>query len=185
MKRRADRSRSWNAVPARLGALALACLSACRATQVGATDAELVRAHDQSARGAALFSGQCARCHGRRGEGRAEVPAILGAGALPELPHDDSVATGFSFQDEQDLQIRQQTHPIVPPVRGRFRAAQDVYDFLNAHIPEERVGPWRSDDSWAVVTFLMAARGCRLPKEGIDTVNAASIPVQRCPTEAR
>jgi hypothetical protein len=165
-------------------ALALAWVAGCRVTQTGATDAELARARERTARGATLFSDQCAHCHGRRGEGRAGAPSILGALALPEFPHGDSVATGFSFQDPQDLQIQQQTRPPGPPVRGPFRSARDLYDFLGGHVPEERVRSWRPDDSWAVVTFLMAAKGCELPKEGIGPGNAGALSV-RCPTEPR
>jgi len=162
-----------------------ASLAACHATRTGATDPDLARAHDHTARGAALYSDACARCHGRRGEGRTDAPPILGAAALPEFSHADSVASGFSFQDPQDLEIRQQTHPRGPPVRGPFRQAQDLFDFLGGHLPEERVASWRPEDSWAIVTFLLAAHGCSLPKGGIDADNAAGVSVQRCGAETR
>lgn len=166
-------------------AAAGACLAACHVTRTGASEQDLARAHDQTARGAALYSDACARCHGRRGEGRAGAPAILGASALPEFSHADSVGSGFSVQDPQDLEIRQQTHPRGPAVRGPFRRAQDLFDFLGGHYPEERVRSWGPEDSWAVVTFLLAAHGCSMPQGGIDAGNAAAVSVQGCGAETR
>jgi hypothetical protein len=160
--------------------VALASLSACRATRVGATDADLARGHERAAKGATSYSTECAGCHGRRGEGRAGAPAILGLAALPEFPHNDSVASGFSFQDPQELQIQQQTRSIRPPMRGPFRTAHDLYDYMTVHVADERIHTWRPDDSWAVVTFMMAAHGCRVPQEGIHADNAPSVPMQGC-----
>jgi len=165
--------------------LGLALLPACGATRAGAPDAGLARAPEPATAGATAFAGACARCHGDRGEGRADAPALSGSAALPEFPRADSVATGFAFQDAQDLEIQQQTHRIGPPIRRPFRTAQDLYDYVGAHARDERVRAWSPDDSWAVVTLLVAARGCDVPPEGVRAESAASLPIQRCRPQNR
>jgi hypothetical protein len=168
-----------------LAVLGLAFLSACGATRAGAADADPPPAREPATAGASAFAGACARCHGARGEGRVDAPALTGPTALPEFPRADSVATGFAFQDAQDLEIRQQTHRIGPPIRRPFRTAQDLYDYVGAHVRDERIRSWSPEDSWAVVTLLVAAHGCDVPPEGLRVESAASRPIQRCRPQNR
>ena len=63
--------------------LALAALSACSATPLGASDPNLASAKKGSAPGAEAYERECAACHGKRGEGLTNAPGIIGSGALP------------------------------------------------------------------------------------------------------
>jgi cytochrome c len=143
------------------------------AVDVGAAEPEA-----QSARGMSLFSRECADCHGARGGGSGQVPAVLGPSALPEFPRDHSAAGSFALLDPQELQIRQQTRPLGAAMRLPFRTAQDLYDYLASHIPEQGVDSLKPEDTWALVALMMQAHGGDAPREGIDASNAASLPIK-------
>jgi cytochrome c len=151
---------------------------ACTATKLGATDVDVSRARMQAAAGAGVFSQECASCHGERGEGLAGASPILGPGALPEFPRDSSGPTS-AIQDPQQIQIQTQTRPAGAPWRDPFRNAQDLEDFTSAHMPKARASALRSDDYWAVVTFMVAAQGGQVPPGGIDPNSARTIPIPR------
>jgi hypothetical protein len=153
---------------------------ACGATKLGATDVDLARARDQASQGAAVFSQECANCHGQRGEGLAGASAILGLGALPEYPRDYSGAgTTTTMTDPQQLQIQIQTRPAGAPSRDPFRNAQDLHDYTKVHLPKSRASALKEGDYWAVVTFLLAAQGAQVPPGGINADNARSISIPR------
>jgi mono/diheme cytochrome c family protein len=151
----------------------------CAATQLGATPAELAQARGQSEQGANLFASACAKCHGQRGEGVAGALAILGAGALPEYPRDSAGAAGSALTDPQLIQIEAQARPAGAAWRDPFRNAQDLYDFTSTHMPKGHVGDLKPADSWAVVSFLLAAQGASLPAGGIGPANASSTQIPR------
>jgi mono/diheme cytochrome c family protein len=152
-------------------------LPGCTPTPLGATDADLARAHDQAAQGAAVYSQECARCHGQRGEGLAGASAVLGSGALPEYPRDNSGTA--TITDPQQLQIQTQTRPAGAPWRDPFRNAQDVYDFVSTHLPKSRASEMKQEDYWAVVTFLIAVQGGQVPPGDVNPTNAKSVPIPR------
>jgi hypothetical protein len=155
-------------------------LLACGPTMVtGAAASDLVTAGDRAPRGARLFADGCSHCHGQRGEGLVGVPEILGPSALPEYPRAPTVATGFAFEDPQELEIRQRTHPSGQAVRSPFRTAQDLNVYLESHAPEMRVRTLKDEDRWALVSFIVAAQGVDIPSQGVDAENAASLPVRR------
>ena len=110
----------------------------CASTKVGATPEDLTRAHDQAAPGATVYANECASCHGGRGEGLASAPAILGARALPEYPHDTGGVGDPTITDPQLIQIQAQTRPAGAPWRDPFRNAQDLYTFTTTHLPTSR-----------------------------------------------
>lgn len=162
------------------GAVALLALGSCirQAGKAPAASVEEVGAQDQVAGGGALYSTRCARCHGRKGEGSASAPAVLGPLALPEFVRDDSVASSFAIHDLEQLQIQQQTRSVGASPRGPLRTAQDLYDYLIVH----RIDGGRalkSDDYWALVAFMIVAHGGAVPVEGIGPVNAASTALGR------
>jgi mono/diheme cytochrome c family protein len=161
-----------------VSALAVLSFAACSATRLGATDADLARARDQATRGAAIFSQECARCHGERGEGLAGASPILGPGTLPEFPRDNSGPSAM-MTDPQQLQIQAQTRPAGAPWRDPFRNAQDLNDFTTSHLPKARAAALTPEDYWAVVTFMVAAQGGQVPPGGINANNARSIPIPR------
>jgi hypothetical protein len=153
-------------------------LLGCAVTQMGATAADLARARDQAAAGATTFAGECARCHGQRGEGLAGAPSLLGRGALPEYPRAGGSGDP-AFIDAQQLQIEMQARPAGAAWRDPFRNAQDLFSFTSTHMPKEHAGELKQGDYWAVVSFLLAAQGATLPAGGIGPANARSIPIPK------
>jgi mono/diheme cytochrome c family protein len=151
----------------------------CGVTQMGATAADLARARDQAAAGATTFAGECAKCHGQRGEGLGGAPALLGRGALPEYPRNIGSSGDPSFIDAQQLQIEMQARPAGAAWRDPFRNAQDLYSFTSTHMPKMHAGELKQGDYWAVVNFLLAAQGASLPTGGIGPANASSLPIPR------
>jgi cytochrome c len=151
----------------------------CAATNLGATPADLARAHDQSAQGATVFTNECASCHGQRGEGLGNASAILGPGALPEYPRDTGGVGDPTITDPTLLQIQAQTRPAGAPWRDPFRNAQDLYSFTTTHLPKSRAANLKDADYWAVVNYMLAVQGVTPPPGGIGPANAASIPIPK------
>jgi len=151
----------------------------CATTKLGATPEELSRARDQSAAGAAVFSNECATCHGGRGEGLANATAILGPGALPEYPRDTGGTGDPTLTDPQLIQIQAQTRPAGAAWRDPFRNAQDLYTFTTTHLSKSRAANLKDADYWAVTSFILAAQGVSLPAGGLGPSNAASIPIPK------
>lgn len=154
------------------GALfALASFAACNVTQPGASDASLAKARDQAAQGSQTYAEKCAHCHGERGEGKAYSPAIIGAGALPVYPRDAS--TSPTTTDPVQLQMQSQTRPPGAPSRGAFHNAQDLFDYLSQHMPEQSLHSLTPPELWGVVTFMLVAHGSQVPAGGVTPENAA------------
>ena len=151
----------------------------CAATQLGATPAELVQARGQAGQGADIFASACAKCHGQRGEGIAGAPDILGRDALPEYPRASAGSAGSALYDPQLLQIEAQARPAGAAWRDPFQNAQDIFDFTSTHMPKGHVGELKPAETWAVVSFLLAAQGAKLPAGGITPANARSIQIPR------
>jgi mono/diheme cytochrome c family protein len=149
----------------------------CAATQLGATPAEIALARGQSEQGASVFAGQCANCHGERGEGVGSAPAILGSGSLPEYPR--AGASGSALTDPQLLQIEAQARPAGAAWRDPFRTARDLFEFTGTHMPKGQVGDLKPAEVWAVVSFILAAQGATLPTGGIGPANAGTIQIPR------
>jgi cytochrome c len=154
-------------------------LLGCAVTQLGATPTDLARAQDQAAPGATTFAGECAKCHGQRGEGLAGAPALLGPGTLPEYPRDIGSTSNAAFLDAQQLQIEMQSRPAGAAWRDLFKNAQDLYAFISIHMPKTHAGELKPGEYWAVVNFLLAAQGASLPAGGIGPANASSMPIPR------
>jgi mono/diheme cytochrome c family protein len=154
-------------------------LLGCAVTQMGATAADLARAQDQAAPGATTFAGECAKCHGQRGEGLASAPALMGPGALPAYPRNSGGSGDPGFIDAQQLQIEAQARPAGAAWRDPIRNAQDLYSYTSTHMPKSHAGELKQGDYWAVVNFLLAAQGAALPAGGIGPANATSIQIPR------
>ncbi len=151
---------------------------ACSATKLGATDADFAKARAATSAGAEVFSRECARCHGEHGEGLAGASPILGPGALPEFPRDNS-GPSATIQDPQQIQIQIQSRPAGAPWRDPFRDAQNLYDFTSEHMPKSRAMELKPDDYWAVISFVIAAQGGQIPPGGINPGNARTIQIPR------
>jgi mono/diheme cytochrome c family protein len=157
------------------GALLVAFASACNATPAGASDASLAQARDQASTGASLFAGRCASCHGERGEGKAYAPSTMGNGALPVYPHDNSSSP--TTTDPVQLQMQAQSRPPGAPSRGAFHTAQDLFDYLSKHKPEQSLQSLSPADVWALVTFVLIAHGRQVPPGGVTPENASHISI--------
>jgi mono/diheme cytochrome c family protein len=151
----------------------------CAATQLGATPADLAQARGQSEQGANIFTSECAKCHGQRGEGIGSAPAILGPGSLPEYPRDSVSSSDPGVSDPQLLQLQMQARPSGSAWRDSFRTAQDLFNFTSTHMPKGRAGALKPPEHWAVVSFMLAAQGAKLPAGGISPANASSIQISR------
>jgi mono/diheme cytochrome c family protein len=159
-----------------LGGVVLAALaSACNVTPAGATDASLAQAKNQAATGASLFAGRCASCHGERGEGKAYAPATMGNGALPVYPRDNSSSP--TTTDPVQLQMQAQSRPPGAPSRATFKTAQDLFDFLSKHKPDQSLQTLTPPDVWALVTFVLIAHGSQVPAGGVTPENAGHISI--------
>jgi len=161
------------------GALCGLIVLGCAITQSGATAADLARASDKAQQGATVFANECAKCHGQRGEGIGVAPAILGPGGLPEYPRGSVGASDPALADPQLLQIEAQARPAGAAWRDPFRNAQDLFNFINTHMPKGRAGDLKSDDYWSVVSFMLAVQGASLPPAGVGPANATSLQVPR------
>jgi mono/diheme cytochrome c family protein len=163
----------------RIGLAALVFSShGCSAASLGATEPQLAKAKDRASAGADVFANECVRCHGKRGQGLAGAPEILGPGALPEYPR--NMSTGMqAIVDPDQLQIQQQTRPPGAPTRDVFRTADDLHAYVHDHLPKSRAAAMKGGDYWAVVTFMLAAQGADVPPDGVGPNNATSIPIPR------
>jgi mono/diheme cytochrome c family protein len=156
---------------------AAAFLGACASTQYGATDANLTRARSVSPQGQALFSRQCAGCHGARGESETSAPRILGDGALPEYPRARNVNADPATGDPEALKLQAQSRPAGAPWRDPFRTAKDVHSYVSKNMPpaEAQRSALSAADYWAIVNFMLLAHGVELPPEGVTEANASSV----------
>lgn len=151
----------------------------CAVTQMGATPEDLTRARGQAGQGANVFASECARCHGQRGEGIGGVPAVLGVSALPEYPRSTVSSSDPAVNDPQLLQIQAQSRPVGAAWRDPFRTAQDIFTFLNTHMPKGNAGELKPVDYWAVTSFMLAVQGATLPAAGVAPANASAIQIPR------
>jgi hypothetical protein len=151
----------------------------CAATQLGATPAEIAQASGQAEKGASVFAGECAKCHGQRGEGIGNAPDVLGPTALPEYPRNTVNTSDPALSDPQMLQLEAQARPSGAAWRDPFRTAQDLFNFISTHMPKGHVGDLKPADQWAVVTFMLGVQGATLPPGGVGPANASSLRIPR------
>ncbi len=159
--------------------MVIASMSACAAVADGGdlTEADLARGRTEEAPGARGFAGQCARCHGSRGEGLAGIPAILGSRALPEYPRELATAGAPGLRDPEQMEIDSQTQHAGLARRGPFRNGQDLYAFLKMHVRRPRRGGLSDEDYAAIAGFMIAVQGGALPEGGLTVDNAQTIAI--------
>jgi hypothetical protein len=65
-------------------------------------------------------------------------------------------------------------------VRASFVNAKDLYEFVSQRMPApaSRAGSLPAYQYWAVINFILRARGAALPAEGINAQNARTIPIR-------
>jgi mono/diheme cytochrome c family protein len=154
-------------------------LAACSATPLGASEPNLANAQQKAAPGAELYDHECAACHGKRGEGMTNAPAIIGAGALAEYPRDKSLSTSPAMSNNAQQQAGDSTRPPGAPSRDPFRTAQDIFGYVSTKmpLPKSRAGTLKPDEYWAITSFMLLAHGSAVPAGGVNASNAASVAI--------
>lgn len=110
--------------------------------------------------GRALYAGQCASCHGLKGEG-ASAPALVGR----------SPAAGFADD------------PKLPKTIGNWWPyATTLYDYTRRSMPQNAPGTLSPDQLYALVAFLLAENGA-VPADFI--ADARSLPAVQMPTRVQ
>jgi len=101
--------------------------------------------------GGELYGEYCAECHGDSGQGTEDAPAVVGPGALPEVPPDDR-------------QFR----------TNNFNTAADIFVFADEYMPAD--GPEQVTDQELVdvLAFALYANGVEL-EEPLTLDNADEV----------
>jgi mono/diheme cytochrome c family protein len=125
--------------------LALAWALGCATTHPTATESTSSSNAfpEQVAAGQALYTQNCAECHGDSGQGD-KAPRLVGLkeGALPLDP-------------PTDRKYR----------KGRFVTVADVAEFAVQNMPPKKGGSLSADQYWAIVAFDLHANGIDLDKK--------------------
>lgn len=161
-------------------AIGVVAIGACSVAPLGATPDGLANAQAGSPPGSDAFVRECSRCHGKRGEGLAEAPPLMGAGALPLYPR-DSASSNSAFTPSTTSQTQQDVTRIPgQPKRHAFRTAQDVFDYVSTRmpLPATRAGTLKPEDYWAIINFVLIAHGAAIPQGGITADNAKSVAIR-------
>ena len=107
----------------------------------------------QVAEGGKLFAKNCAKCHGKAGEGTKKAPPIVGKDALPLDPR-----------------------PTAKVRKTQFHTAQDVAEFVSTKMPANKPGSLKPDEYYAILAFDLDANGVADAKtKKIDATTAAEI----------
>jgi len=163
-----------------VGAFGAVALFSCSVAPLGATETGIAQARAKSPPGAEAFDHYCASCHGKRGEGLTTAPPIIGSGALPKYPRDDSSSTSNpSYSLNSNIQ---QDSSRVPGQlrRGAFQTAQDVFDYVSTRMPMPKTsaGTLRPEEYWAIVNYMLIAHGVAVPSDGVSASNAKTVNLQ-------
>ena len=108
----------------------------------------------QRALGEKYYAYDCAGCHGGNGEGAADSPPLVGAGALP----------------------------VDPPPRAklrteRFVVAFDLYALTRRHMPADVIGEMTDAYYWEITAYLLARNGVDLRGRVLDEALARTVPL--------
>jgi len=159
--------------------LLLALPLSCAPATLGAGSEAMARARVQAAPGSNLFEQHCSSCHGARGEGTGNAPAVLGLGALPEFPRERDVNATLAGSDPELLKARALTRPAGAPWRDPFRTADDLYRFVSTQMPrpKAKMGTLSTDEYWEIVSFMLVVQGASIPTGGVrQNANAVRVP---------
>jgi cytochrome c len=106
----------------------------------------------QVQRGADVFADNCAKCHGKSGQGSKKAPALAGSGALPVNPRPESKR------------------------KTQFHTAMDVAAFVKSNMPPEAEDRAELTEAmyWDVLAFALSANGVKR-EQPVGSHNAAQI----------
>jgi len=110
---------------------------------------------EQVTRGGEVYADRCSTCHGKSGEGTADAPAVVGAGALPLDP-------------PSGAKVR----------KSQFVTAADVAKFVTENMPADAPGSLGNEDYFSVLAFDLKANGIELD-EKLDAALAAKLTIPR------
>jgi cytochrome c len=113
----------------------------------GAEDGEA-----QAARGAKLYTDNCASCHGDAGQGSGGAPAVVGKEALPLDPRADA-----KYRKVQ------------------FHTALDVAQWVVKNMPPKNPSSLKESEYWDIMAFDLKANGVPVAGKHIDATSAAEI----------
>lgn len=119
----------------------------------------------QAVKGAALFEGNCARCHGVLGAGTQKGPRLVGLkdGALPLDPPAE--------RKKRTMQ---------------FRTMADVARFVIKNMPGDEPGTMAEDDYFRILAFDLRANGIDLDKHfDMGLAETIVIPREAAPVTMR
>jgi len=152
--------------------------AACASTPPGASDANFAKAKKENAPGAELFEKECAGCHGKKGEGMASNPGIMGPGALPLYKRDPATSTNPALQQQAQYRSNEQTMGDDP--RKEFRTALDLFNYVSTQmpLPKSKAGSLTPDQYWQIINFMLVSHGMNVPQGGVNASNAASVDLQ-------
>lgn len=158
---------------------ALGFALACSATPLGASEPNLANAQQNAAPGGELYDRECAACHGKRGEGLTNAPAVIGAGALPTYPREQSLSTNPALSSNVQQQAQDSSRPPGAPSREPFVTAQNLYDYVSSKmpLPKSRAGTLKPEEYWAITSFMLIAHGSAVPEGGVTPENASSVKI--------
>ena len=106
-----------------------------------------------SSAGRALFSANCARCHGEKGEGGVGPRLAGGQGSLATAKPVKTVGSFWPY-------------------------ATTVWDYINRAMPFDQPGKLKPDEVYAVVAYILDLNGVIGPN---DVMDAKSLPKVRMP----
>jgi cytochrome c len=154
-------------------------LTACSATPLGASEPNLANAQKKAGPGGDLYEKECAACHGKKGEGLTSAPGVIGAGALPTYPRDQSLSSNPALSNNAQQQQQDSSRPPGAPSRDPFRNAQDLFTYVSTKmpLPKSRAGTLKPEEYWAIVNFMLLAHGSAVPEGGLNASNAASVEI--------
>jgi cytochrome c len=160
-----------------LAAATVLVIAGCSTAPLGSTEANYGKA--SSLPGADIYARACASCHGQRGEGLGQAPAVMGSGALPLYERDPSTTSNPAFQDIAEQQ-RKQSLPPGADTRGAFRTATDLFNYVSREmpLPKSKAGSLSQEQYWAVVNFLLVGHGSAVPAGGVTAANAESVEIK-------
>jgi cytochrome c len=161
---RADRGAERGAEPSRhygFGRAATRAEIAARDVDVGPDGVGLPAGSGTVAQGQAIYSTQCASCHGALGEGKPPL--------YPRLVGRDPDAEGFPFGKDARL---------VRTIGNYWPYATTVFDYVRRAMPLATPGSLSNDDVYAVTAYLLAANRV-IPMS--STLDAASLAAVKMP----
>jgi mono/diheme cytochrome c family protein len=121
---------------------------------VGPNGSELPKGRGTAAQGRAIYMQSCVACHGLKGEGTNEYPAL--AGGMGTLKSDKPLPTVGSY----------------------WPYATTVWDYVNRAMPYQNPGLLKPDEVYAVTAYVLALNG--IVSEDFE-LNERTLPTVRMP----